>query len=373
MLTRYNFIIVNFILLIALFTVPIFSQESVQEKISPDKYKLLFRGAIKRPSPFTILQLDINLEILLACTNDKTLEQIITSGINCLESQLRLLVDWKLLKQDRKTYKAAIPIIGEKKITLMRLESQTLARRIVSEIQPDLERLEELLNESGRSHSIYPIFIGFILHESIYGDYIAGDLFKKYELTVDNPFWNGIGLIYYPYRDFKFSMLSMPLGNNKLFFLSYKDSIGIPSSIRAPFSGFRTLMKLMNDFKDNDKIDDKELYKIYKPYNIIDEQGKLTVTTIKKQKGDKIYDLCSKMTEWIKKTMIAEVNSKKLQKILEIDKTDALFILLYYELRIAILEELEKKGLVGKPLSFEKPEDITRLDIGNMIFKIITE
>ena len=376
MSTKQRLFIIQVVLLIAVFAVPVLSQDSDQtakKNFSPDQYSLLFRGAMKRPNPISILRPDNNLEILLACTNGITLEQIKASGIHCLESQLRLLTDWKLLEQDNKTYIAAIPIVGEEKVAAMRMEIRTLAKRIVSETQPNLKRLRELLNESGRSRSTYPIFIGFILHESIYGDYIARELLDSYELTVDNPNWNGIGLITYPRRDFRFGTTSMPIGKNRLFILGYKKSSGISSSILGPFSGFRTLMKFINDVKDDDKIDDQELVRIYRPYNIIDEQGKLAVTHIKKQKGDKIYDICSKMTERIKEAMIAEIGSKRLQKILGIDKTDALFVVLYYELRNAILEELETRGLTGKPLFFESPEDVTPVDIGNMIFKIIVQ
>ena len=98
--------------------------------------------------------------------------------------------------------------------------------------------------------------------------------------------------------------------------------------------------------------------------------GNLTITTIKKKKGDSVYDLCAKTTGQIIDLLTAEIQSNKYQTILGIDNTDALFMLLYYELRIAIVKELELKDLAGKAIFYNNPEDITPADIGNMIFKI---
>lgn len=122
MLSKFTTYSWCFFVLIPLFAEPCLSQSSNQ-KISLDKYRLLFRGAMTRTSPVSILKLDNNLEILLACREGKTAEQLNASGIICLASQLRLLVDWKLLEQKQQIYKPAIPIIGEKKNGGLRISS----------------------------------------------------------------------------------------------------------------------------------------------------------------------------------------------------------------------------------------------------------
>ena len=110
-----------YFLVYAIYCVLIFGQTIAQGKdgeenpIILDKYDISLYISTTGASPQNIINLDNNGDILLACISGKTIDQIKSMEINFTASQIRLLKDWRLIKEENKILKTTFPILNADK------------------------------------------------------------------------------------------------------------------------------------------------------------------------------------------------------------------------------------------------------------------
>ena len=90
-----------------------------------DEYDFVARGRMSRDRglrPADIVGMDGNGDILLACLDPKTVEELESGGTKFIRSQLELLTDWGLLKYsaEDETYQTAVHVYGPEKSSAIR-------------------------------------------------------------------------------------------------------------------------------------------------------------------------------------------------------------------------------------------------------------
>jgi hypothetical protein len=120
-----------------------------------DKYDVVARGKMSRDRgkrPVQIARMDNNGEILLACLEAKTVDELKSKGITFKQSQMELLVDWNLLDYDSKatTYRTTIHVYGPEKAAAIRKLVNRGVVQLIADLGDELNSLIEHLDRIDR-------------------------------------------------------------------------------------------------------------------------------------------------------------------------------------------------------------------------------
>jgi hypothetical protein len=92
----------------------VFAEDTVRsEPIGFNSYELSQFIVSAGQSPQQVTKLDNNGELLLACIEGKTRDQLRAAGARFAESQVELLKTWRLLEEQDSVLRTAFPILGD--------------------------------------------------------------------------------------------------------------------------------------------------------------------------------------------------------------------------------------------------------------------
>lgn len=342
------------------------SQDSVIEKDKPstlDKYDVLARGKMSRDRgirPVEIVRMDNNGEILLACLEEKTAQELKSSGIEFLNSQLELLVDWDLLEYNRKnkTYKTAIYVYGLEKAGAIRKLVRMGVEQLTVELDSELNSLQRHLASFDREKNLFAILYAYVLH-SYSMTRLGDEIYRKPQLSAEHPFWNGYAWAIYPINKFNTGVTSMPIEENQLF---------VVSATTVPRLDLRQISDLIKDIASDNKVDNPELKKSLSSFDLFDEQGNLTIPIFNIEWSTKLEGMAKKVYA---KT-IDLVESEEMKGILGMSTQAQAAMFLHYEIRHVFLRHLLEKGTLKAPVDFKNSENNSPSDVRNLVFLMKT-
>ncbi|UCE40262.1 MAG: hypothetical protein JSV17_12460 [Candidatus Aminicenantes bacterium] len=329
-----------------------------------DKYDLVARGKMSQGRglrPVQIARLDNNGEILFACVEGKTLEQLKSTGIVCQQSQLELLVDWNLLEYDRKnrTYKTTIHVYGTDKAASIRKKVGTKVIQLTATLDADLASIKNFLERIDREKNLFAILYGYVLH-SYTMHQLGEEIYQKPQLSVEHPFWKGYAWAIYPRKKFPTGVTFLPVEGNQFFFVS---------AATMPKLDLRQVMAFVKDVAIDNKVDDPELKKSLSVFNLCNEEGKLTIPIIEKEWSTKLENMAKKV--YAKTIELAE--SEKMKDLLGMETQAQAAMFLHYEIRYAFLNYLLEQGMIEAPVDFKNADNNSPTDGRNLVFLIKTE
>jgi len=337
-------------------------QGSVIDKDKPstlDKYDIVARGKMSRDRgirPLQIARMDNNGEILLACLEAKTADDLKSSGINFHQSQLELLADWNLLEYDRKnkTYHTTIHVYATEKSTAIRQHVSTGVEQLITELDADLNLLQNRLDSMNSSKNMFAVLYAYVLH-SYSMQQFGKEIYQKPQLTAENPFWNGYAWAIYPIKKFNTGVTFLPAEGNQFF---------VVSVTTMPRLDFRQIVDFVKDISTDHKVDDPELLKSFSSFSLCDNQGNLTLPVFDRDWSVKLENMAKKVYD---KT-IELVDSPKLKDILGMETQAQAVMFLHYEIRFAVLDYLLKKGTIEPPVDFKNGDNNNPADVRNLVF-----
>jgi hypothetical protein len=343
------------------------SQESKREKSKPvtlDDYDLVARGKMSqnRPlRPVQIARMDNNGEILFACVEAKTIEQLESIGITFRESQLELLVDWNLLEHNRKnkTYKTTIHVYGTLKSSAIRQQVRNAVAQLVTTLDDDLRSLGSHLAKIGREKSMYAILYAYVLH-SYAMNQLGKEINQKPQLSEKNPFWNGYAWAIYPTQKYPTGVTFLPNEGNQFYFVS---AAGVPRF------DFQQMMAFVKDAAPDTQVDDPELRKSLSAYGICDNEGTLAIPVFENE----WYEKLEKMAKTVYATTIELVDADEMKDILGMETQAQAAMFLHYEMRYAFLNHVLENGIIEAPADFKNSGNNSSANMRNLVFWIKTE
>ena len=339
-------------------------QRDVDKPATLDKYDLVARGKMsqdRRMRPVQVARMDNNGEILYACKEAKTIEQLKSIGIKCLQSQMELLVDWDLLEYDRKnkTYKTTIHIYGAAKSTVIRQNVMEAVKKMVNSLNADLDSLKNHLVKIDREKSLFAILYGYVLHDYAMNQF-GEEIYRKPQLSAEHPFWNGFAWAIYPVKKFPTGVTVMPVKGNKFFFIS---AAGVPRF------NFRQLNAFLKDVATDNKVDEPELVKSLSVFGLFDDKGKLSIPIFESEWSTKLENMAKR----IYAQTIELADSEEMKEILGMGTQAQAAMFLHYEIRYAFLYYLIEKGIIEAPADFENEDNNSPQNMKNLVFLIKTE
>ncbi len=327
-----------------------------------DEYDFAARGRMsptRGTNPATIARLDNNGELLIACREPKTSDELKSEGIRFSQSQLEVLTDWDLLAYDRKTrtYKTTVHVFGPRETLAIRGLVEQGLDELETSLGPDLAALDQYLGDMGRPKSLFSALYAYILHGYMM-DRLAEEIMQKPQLSAEHPFWNGYSWAVYPVKKFNVGPLYLTAEGTRFYILGGE---GVPGP------GFREWLPFTKDVAIDRRIDDPELRKAFSAFGIADEEGKLTVPVFEGGWFERLENMAR--NAYARTAEIAA--SEEMRKILAMSTQAQAEMFVHYEVRTAFLERLMKKGAVAAPLDFENPGKNNPSDAGHLLFLVV--
>ena len=334
-------------------------QADIENPSRLDDYDFVVRGKISRERgirPQQIAGLDNNGEILIACQEARSIQQLKASGIVFLRSQLELLADWDFLTYNSKdkTYKTTIHIYGVQKSTALRKLVSTSVDRLRSKLSDELESLKNHLASMGSEKSLFAVLYGYILH-SYSMEQFGKELYQKSQLPAS--LLERIQLGCFPLRKFNTGVTSQPVEGAHYIFVS---------AGTAPRSDFQGNLAFAKNHARDGKINDPALLSTFYAFDVVNDQGELTIPVF--------TDLWAAKLENMAKTVYAETEglaeAAEIKNILGMATQARREMFLHYEIRYAFLDLLLQNKFMLSPVDFEDSQKNSAADVGNLIFLI---
>ncbi|MEE9501923.1 MAG: hypothetical protein V3V48_07595 [Candidatus Aminicenantaceae bacterium] len=362
-----RFIAFSFILLFLPGPLLVSSQDPIRDEDPPatlDNYDLVARGKMSRDRekrPVQIARLDNNGEILIACLEAKSVEQLISIGIKFQQSQLELLVDWNLLEYDRKnkTYKTTIHVYGTEEASAIRQLVSIAVEQLSNTLNADLISLKNHLEGIDREKSLFAILYAYVLHSFSMAQF-GEELYQKPQLSEEHPFWNGYAWAIYPVKKFPIGVTYIPVEGNQFYAVS---------AATVPKLDFRQIIAFVKDVSTDNKVDDPELKKSLSAFDLCDDKGKLTIPIFKSDWSTKLENMAKKV--YTKTIELSD--SEEMKEILGMATQAQAAMFIHYEIRYAFLDYLLEKGTIKAPFDFKNADNNSQADVRNMLFVIKTE
>ncbi|MCK4527097.1 hypothetical protein KAW18_06970 [candidate division WOR-3 bacterium] len=350
------------------FNITISAREATSVKSNSvcfDKYDLHFFGHATSSTPHSVIRLDNNGEILLACQMGKTIEQMKVGGIQVTQSQIRLLEDWRLLKKEDNTFKTNFPILDSTKTEYLRKITKEAALRIGPELTGVVYALKEVLEFEGHGENTYTILFSYVLDDLVWDELEEARRIMERKITIEKPFWAGFLWALYPPRAFSCgtnSSVDQGIG----LYLNWSKKGG--KLIFSVYSNPEAYTYLFQNIVKYGKVKNKKAITFFKPYNIFDSAGNLTIPIVVEDTSNNIYKLSKILAQKVAKQVINTLNIIDLKSELSIKDSGKIIIVVYHELMWDLLDYFESQGVIQKPVIFANPEKAGLKDVADLIF-----
>jgi len=347
--------------LIVLSQLSVFSQATFKETIK--NYEDICFCNYELAHPVEILYLDNNLELLFAMKEGKTINQLKKSGFKFTKSQINLLKYSKLIEKKDSLYQSIVPILSEDETQKLREETMVMSKEILPLLQDDYTKLCQLLKSKDLENNIFAIFFAYLLDGLVWDLLKEQNLIHDHVTTKDKPFWNGTFWLMEPKRLFS-------CGTNSIETDKYSINVNWSHNSKIKVSSYKKLKQLVNDYSENGKVTRIDIISEFKKYGICDKNGILLIPIIENNKTDDIYAQSVFIAEKVFNYLKNHINYSSI-----LTETPGLtqgqkITILYHEIMWDILDTMEEKGLIQKPVAFKDPEKAKDMDLSHLIFII---
>lgn len=316
-------------------------------------------------SPQQIIKLDNNGEILLACMGGKTREQLKAAGIKFAESQLELFKTLRLLEENETVLKTAFPILNAQMSQRLRKASQAAVPAMSRQLEPNVLKLAAILDQNGRKKNTYTILFSYILDNLVWDKFKERHLLEPRVITAEMPFWAGEVWATYPPRTF--AMGTNTISDQGVSLHVNWTERTIPKM--APFvADFKTFLQMFRDYVKLGRVENAQAIKVFAPYDLFDQTGRFTVPVISAESSDPLHQLSEELARQVAEKLPALLDLNSLTKEFGFRDNKQTLVIIYHEWMWDLMDHLESKGIVQKPVAFAAPERAKPSDIADLVF-----
>jgi hypothetical protein len=344
----------------------VFPQEAGKPKsVNFDSYQFSQFISAAGQSPQQITKLDNNGEILLACIKGKTREQLHTVGIQFGESQIELLKTWRLLEEKEAILKTEFPILDAEMSQQLREASLAITPALGRQIEPNVLRLAAILDHNGRKRNAYPILFAYILDSLVWDKLRERNLLGQRVITTETPLWAGEVWAVYPPR--AFSMGTNTVSDKGISLHVNWTERAIPRMI--PFvADIKTFLRMFGDYVERGRVEDEHARKVFGPFDLFDSTGRFTVPIIRADRRDPVHKLSEEIARQIADSLSTVLDLQSLSKQFGFRDNRQALVIVYHELMWDLMDQLESRGIVQKPLVLAAPDTAKQSDVADLVF-----
>jgi hypothetical protein len=153
-----------------------------------------------RATPHAVVRADNNGRILFAARTGVALDELRRQGLAPLDSQLRLLETYGLLRQTGTTIETAFPILDPAATGMLRERIDAIEAAGRDALGATLPGVLLALDREGLGENAFALIFGHAL-DGLFWDHLrARDMLPPTGLTIEHPFWRGSFWASYPKR-----------------------------------------------------------------------------------------------------------------------------------------------------------------------------
>ncbi|RJP46662.1 MAG: hypothetical protein C4584_01295 [Armatimonadetes bacterium] len=300
-------------------------------------YDIHFFGSGVENSPDRIIRQDNNKQLLGTCVIPKTMQELQNLAIAISDKQIQLLQKWRLLKIHNRKLKTAFPIINKNQISQLRKCTQVVARKILQTIEPDVSDFTNKIKQQKQINP-YLLFFSYIM------DNLAWDHFSKIKAMPD-----------FDYKDGLWWGMIWGTSTPRSFFLGTNGYNYKGGNLQVVWN--YDLLPLLEPL-------------FLHPEKIPQALKGLTIPALFEQPKDPIYQSSLKLSKKLAETVLAYLDLPNLTLEYKLPDIKQALIIIYHEIIWDILKEVEETGLLIRPKIINKPENIKKDNLTDLMFLI---
>ncbi len=319
-------------------------------------------------SPLVIMRLDTNGEVLIACRQPRTRDELRAMSVEAIESQLVLLRAMRLLRLEGGRFETLVPLLDAEATGRLRQATAALAPEIVSDVRTEVEELGAVLAEAGFGEHLYAVLFSYIL------DGMAWEFFEEYSevlprrLSAASPHWSGEVWGTYPPRPRAVGTSAIVSGDLKMR-ISRPGAAG--SSIDGLLADWRDLRDLLRRYADPEAAGpDAAALERLAGFGVVGEDGGLALPIFVEKPGEPVFELAQDVTEKVTDAARDRLPLEKLAADLGLRDRRQAMVIAYHELMWDLMDAFEADGLVSRPRLLEDPAGAGRTDVAAAAFVV---
>lgn len=180
-------------------TVPVLAQSPVPPDLR-DFGQICFCTS-RVATPHMVIAYDSNGPLLYLTRNGATREQLADAGVLVAESQIRVLKDWGLLRENKKVLITAFPVLEPGAMGALRARLRPVAKRLLPALLPHTAAIKRELISRGQQEAAYALLFSYVLDGLVWDELRSTGKLPKLDITVEHPYWAGTFWAVYPKQD----------------------------------------------------------------------------------------------------------------------------------------------------------------------------
>jgi len=300
-----------------------------------------------------IARQDTNGQILLAARHGTTRQRLKEAHIEFTESQIDLLVSWRLLADQDGQLRTQMPILGPDEMTRLRALLHVQAVELGGSLLPDIKTLVSVLKQRGYEDEAYTIVFSYLLDNLVWDDFDQQHVLPSMEITADHPFWSGALWAVYPRREAPGSN-SRSYGGWKLWVMWTQPV----QPLLAPLYRSSLVEPFLVDLEKSGGVSDPGIRNQMLALGIVATDGKPKVPIIREVDSDAVFASSRTIAHKISEGVLRAAQSPDLFALTGASDRGVALIIAYHEFMWELLAYLEKSGVVLPPaiLSAKTPD-----------------
>jgi hypothetical protein len=314
------------------------------------------------------MRYDNNGDVLMACRNGRTRQQLLRSGIHTTDSQVLLLEIYDLLEVTGDTLRTAFPILVPEQTLRIRRIAEQAARKTADFIQPEIEEFLGKLADIRCEKNAYSLLFARIFDGMVWREFGKLDLVRPTRIDVDHPYWAGEVYAFLPRRSFSCGTNTWTEGSNALALNWSREA----NPLLMPFYG---VMRAMDDatlagILETGAVADDALRDQLSVFGIVDDRGELRIPVLDETGDDPFYQLGRGISEQVADRALALLEPESLKKEFGFRDVQQTLVIVFHEFIWELMETYESRGLVRKPAAFSNPETASPENVSELMFVI---
>jgi hypothetical protein len=316
-------------------------------------------------TPHSILRYDNNWELLWAFKSGLSKKGLDSLHIPYTESQLRLLLIYKLVRLKNEKYYTDIPILDLNQTNLLRTKTIQLAEIIIPSIESDIKSLVSYLKDINYSENQFSILFSYVLDGLVWQKFEVKHMIKPLNLNRSNYPWVGTFWLLTPVRKTFY-------GTNTESDSSF--TIGITSGgpdelMKGIYDEENGLLKVfLKNYIDYGKITDEKVFTAFKNYNLFDEKGNLKIPVIIENNKNMLYNYSDQIAENICIKLVSNDIFKEVIKDFHFQDEEQAIIILYHEVMWDLLSIIEERQLIEEPNIIRNSSQAELRDVSKLLY-----
>ena len=335
--------------------------------IKSKDYDLHFFGQATGSTPQSIIRLDNNREILIACRIGKTREQLKTNNIEATQSQIRLLRDWRLLQGEDEILRTGFPILDSSETECLRKATREAALIIGSGSEGEVHALKEVLRSEGYEKSSFTILFSYVLDDLVWDEMEEAGRILERKITIEKPFWAGFLWAICPPREFSCGTNSSTNQGAGLYLNWSKIGRKLVFSVYSDRDAYSYLLE---DILKHGKVKNEKAITVFKDYSIFDSKGDLTIPVIVENTSNNLYRLCKMLAQKVAEQVVNALDIENLESELHIKDRGETMAVAYHEIMWDLLDYFESQRVIQKPVVFANPEKAELKNVADLMFVV---